>query len=122
MSKTNTIKKKAKKFRIGLKQIIIEVLSGLLTTFVLTWLANAGYLPENVALAVNILLVLGNILLIKSMWTWGFFYTIGWLIGSFIFLRLGMLSGTWDIILYIVLPVAALTARFFFAVKKRLAA
>jgi len=117
----NTLKKKVNKFKFGFKQIIIEVLTGLLTTFVLAWLTNQGYLPDTVTRVINIILIIMNILLIKSMLSWGVFYTIGWLIGSVIFFEIGLL-GTWDIILYIVLPVAVLIVRLFIAVKRSVAA
>jgi hypothetical protein len=51
---------------------------------------------------------------------WGIFYMIGWLIGSFIFLILGLLE-TWDIVLYIILPVVIIAGRIMMAVKKVMA-
>jgi len=62
-----------------------------------------------------------NILLIKSMLSWGVFYTIGWLIGSVVFFEVGLL-GTWDIILYIVLPVAVLIVRLVIGIRRSLTA
>lgn len=112
--------KKLKKFKVGLKQIIIEVCTGLVTTLVLNWLSNADILPENFTLYFNIFLIIGNILLAKSMLSWGIFYTIGWLIGSFIFFEFGLL-GTGDFILYIVLPIIVIIARFTLALRKHLA-
>jgi|WetSurMetagenome_2_1015567.scaffolds.fasta_scaffold587685_2 hypothetical protein len=111
--------KKVKKFKIGLKQIIIEVVTGLLTTVGLQLLTNSGILPSNIVTIVNILLVVLNILLIKAMWSWGLFYTVGWLIGSFVFFKTG-LFGTWDFILYIVLPLAVIVIRAIMAVKRSL--
>jgi hypothetical protein len=111
--------KSLKKFKLGFKQIIVEMFTGLLTSLILSLLSKAGWLPDNIRLYVNIFLILGNLILIKSMLTWGFFYTIGWLIGSFFFFGIGLLSpGVWDIILYILLPVAVLLARLVFAVKR----
>ncbi len=115
------MKRRVKKFKIGLKQIIIEVLSGLLTTFILTFLTNQGWLPYYVRLGINIFLIIGNILLIRKMWTWGLFYTVGWVIGSFIFFELGMF-GIWEFILYIALPLLALLARGVVAIKRAVTA
>jgi hypothetical protein len=112
--------KKAKKFKFGLKQIILEVVTGLLTTLVLRILANQGWLPDKVLLCINIILIIGNILLIKKIWSWGVFYTIGWLIGSFIFFEIGLFE-TWDIILYLILPIAALIIRVTLALKRSIA-
>ena len=112
--------KKIKKFKFGLKQIIVEVATGLLTTFILTILANQGWLPDKVILIINILLIIMNILLIRKMWSWGVFYTVGWLIGSFVFFKIGLFS-TWQIILYLVLPIMALVIRIVSALKRSLA-
>jgi hypothetical protein len=114
---TNPIKKKINKIKFGIRQIVIEVLSGILTTFILMWLADQGWLPDNVALIINIILIVMNIVLIKSMLSWGVFYTVGWLIGSFIFLEFGMLQ-TWDILLYIILPIAVIIVRLIIAIKR----
>ena len=111
--------KKVKKFKFGLKQIILEVVTGLLTTLILKIIANQGWLPDKVLLCINIILIIGNILLIKKMWYWGLFYTIGWLIGSFIFFEIGLFE-TWDIILYIILPIAALIIRVTLTFKRRI--
>jgi len=119
--KKKPIKKKINKFKFGLKQIILEVLSGILTTFILMWLSDQGWLPDNAALIINIILIIMNLLLIKSMFSWGIFYTVGWLIGSFIFLEFGML-GTWNMILYIVLPVAVILVRLIIVVKRSVTA
>jgi hypothetical protein len=109
--------KKIKKFKIGLKQIIIEVVTGLLTTLGLQLLTNSGFLPSYIITIINILLIVFNIFLIKAMWSWGLFYTVGWLIGSFIFYKAG-LFGTWDFILYILLPLAVIVVRATVAVKR----
>ena len=104
------MKRKIKKFRFGLKQIIGEVATGLLTTVILTLLSNQGWLPDKVLLVINIILIIGNILLIRQMWSWGVFYTVGWLIGSFLFFKIGLFN-TWQIILYLALPIFALIQR-----------
>jgi hypothetical protein len=109
--------KKVKKFKIGLKQIFIEVVTGLLTTVGLQILTNSGILPSYIVAIVNVFLVVLNIFLIKAMWSWGLFYTVGWLIGSFIFFKTGLFS-TWDFILYIVLPLAVIVIRATLAVKR----
>ena len=116
MKKTKTIKK----FKFGLKQVIVEVATGLLTTVVLTMLANQGWLPDNVLLIINIILIIMNILLIRKMWSWGVFYTVGWLIGSFVFFQIGLFN-TWQIILYLVLPIVALVIRVVSSAKRSLA-
>ena len=101
-------------------QVIVEVATGLLTTLVLTLLSNQGWLPDKVLLIINIILIIMNILLIRKMWSWGVFYTVGWLIGSFVFFKIGLFS-TWQIILYLVLPIAALVLRVVSSVKRSLA-
>ncbi len=115
------MKRRVRKFKIGLKQIIVEILTGLLTTFILAFLTRQGWLPYYVRLGINIFLIIGNILLIRKMWSWGLFYTRGWVIGSVVFFKLGMLN-TWEIVLYIVLPVLALLARTVVTVKRAIAA
>ncbi len=112
--------KTIRKFKVGLKQIIIEVVTGLLTTLALNWLAHMGWLPDKAALVINILLIIMNILLAKSMLSWGIFYTLGWLIGTYIFYQLGLL-GTWDFILYFVLPIVILIFRVAITLKKSFA-
>jgi hypothetical protein len=108
---------KIKKFKVGLKQIIIEVVSGLLTTLILKFLSNSGILPDNVALFINIFLIIGNILLAKSMLSWGMFYTVGWLIGSWVFFEIGLFE-PWDFVLYIVVPIVVIVARVTLVIKK----
>lgn len=112
--------KKAKKFKIGLKQIIVEVITGLLTTVVLQLLSNSEIIPSYITLITNVILIILNVFLIKAMWSWGLFYTIGWLIGSIIFFEIG-LFGTWNFILYIVLPVAVIVARATITIKRSIA-
>lgn len=114
------MKRKIKKFRFGIKQIIGEVATGLLTTLVLTFLSNQGWLPDRVLLIINIILIIGNILLIRQMWSWGVFYTVGWLIGSFLFFKIGLFNA-WQIILYLALPVFALIMRVATSVKRSIA-
>ena len=114
------MKRKIKKFRFGIKQIIGEVATGLLTTLVLTFLSNQGWLPDRVLLIINIILIIGNILLIRRMWSWGVFYTVGWLIGSFLFFKIGLFNA-WQIILYLALPVFALIMRVATSVKRSIA-
>jgi hypothetical protein len=113
--------KSIKRFKIGLKQIIIEMAVGLLTTLILLFFTHFGFFSENVKLFVNIFIIIGNILLIRSMLSWGIFYTLGWLIGSFIFFQFGWVQ-SWEIIVYLVLPVAVLIARLSLVVKKKLEA
>jgi hypothetical protein len=114
------MKRKIKKFRFGLTQIIGEVATGLLTTVILTLLSNQGWLPDKVLLVINIILIIGNILLIRQMWSWGVFYTVGWLIGSFLFFKIGLFN-TWQIILYLALPIFALIMRVATSVKRSIA-
>jgi hypothetical protein len=111
------MKKRVKKFKVGFKQIVVEIVTGLLTTLVLSFLSKAGWLPSNVALVINIILIVMNILLAKSMLSWGLFYTFGWLIGTFIFFEMGML-GPWDFVLYFVLPVVVIVVRVTFVIKR----
>jgi hypothetical protein len=112
--------KKIKKFKVGFKQVIIEVATGLLTTVVLTFLSNQGWLPDKFLLIINIALIILNILLIRKMWSWGIFYTIGWVIGSFVFFQIGLFN-TWQIIIYLVLPLLALFFRVGSSVKRSIA-
>jgi hypothetical protein len=112
--------KPIKKFRFGLKQVFTEVVTGLLTTMILTFLSNQGWLPDNVLLIINIILIVMNLLLIRKMWSWGIFYTVGWLIGSFIFFKIGMFN-TWQIIIYLVLPIVALFFRVVTSLKRSIA-
>jgi hypothetical protein len=121
VKKTNPFKKKVNKFKIGLKQIIVEVCSGILTTFILSWLSDQRWLPDNFAFIINIILIMMNLLLIKSMASWGIFYTVGWLIGSFIFLQFGVLETT-DIIIYIFVPCAIILIRSIIAIKRSVTA
>lgn len=121
MSKTGSfVKKKTRKFKLGLKQIIFEVATGLLTSFILRWLTGQEIIPGNIALIINVILIFGNILLIKSMWSWGIFYTIGWLAGSIIFYELGMLDFL-SVVVYIVIPAAVIVIRLIVAVKRSVA-
>jgi hypothetical protein len=108
-----------KKLKLGLKQIVVEVITGLLTSLVLSTLSDAGWLPEDIRFWVNIFLIIGNLLLLKSMLTWGVFYTLGWLVGSIVFYEIGLLgTGAWEFILYILLPAAVLISRVIFTLRR----
>jgi hypothetical protein len=54
------------------------------------------------------------------MWSWGVFYTVGWLIGSFVFFQIGLFN-TWQVIVYLILPVVALFFRIITSVKHSIA-
>ncbi len=107
------------RFKIGLKQVIIETAVGLLTTLILLGLTRYGIFPTNVQLFINIFIIVGNILLIWSMLSWGIFYTLGWLIGSVIFFQIGLVQ-SWEIIVYLILPGVVLIARVILMLKKKL--
>ncbi len=114
--------KHLKKFKLGFKQIVAEIVTGLLTSLILSLLTNAGWLSGTWQMIVNIILIVMNILLARSMLSWGVFYTVGWLIGSTIFFEIGLFgTGTWDFVLYIVLPVLVLAFRIVMTVKKAIA-
>ncbi len=95
----------------GIKGAVEEIISGIITSLFIDTLAKSSFLPSYALIILNLVVILPIVVLIAEMRSWGIIYTFGWLFGSFIFLKSGLL-GFFDIILYLVLPIAFLIIRF----------
>jgi hypothetical protein len=108
-----------KKFRVGLKQVIIEIILGFLTPVILKLPVYTGLVPKETIIWIDLIIVVLNIIMIFSMRSWGIIYTLGWLLGSFVFMELGLLD-TLSILLYIAAPIALLALRLVLFILKPL--
>ena len=102
-----------KKFKRGIKKAFAEIIGGIIIAPIINAFATTGLLPMNLVVLIN---VIGTIVLILSMRSWGFFFAVGWLAGFYIFFSSGLLQPL-DIFLYIVLPVTFLVVRVCYWIK-----
>lgn len=106
--------KKAKK---GLLEAIIGIIAGILITFIITYLADKGIVPDYTVTAYIVVNTILSVITVNSMRTAGTLYTIGWLIGALIFKD--MLEEL-DLLFNIVAPVCVLIYRFTRKIKRGL--
>jgi hypothetical protein len=106
-----------KKFSVGLIQVIIQIILGFLTPLIIKLPVYTGLVSKDALPWIDLIIVALNIVMIFSMRSWGLIYTLGWLLGSFVFLQLGLLDTT-SILEYIVAPVALLFLRLILFVFK----
>lgn len=99
-----------KKFKRGIKKAFAQIIGGIVIAPILNAFATDGLLPIILVVLINII---GTIVLILSMRSWGFFFALGWLFGFYIVLSSGLLKPL-DIILYIVLPIFFLVVRVYY--------
>lgn len=104
------------KFQMGYKNAIGEIIGGIMTPLIMDAFASTGLLPQYFFILVFLINVIGTFILIFSMESWGFLYTFGWLFGSFIFLKSGLLEPL-EFILYIFLPIIFLGLRAYYWIK-----
>ena len=107
--------KPVKKLGSGLKAAIIGVVFGIILTFLINFMVEVGWLPDFAQPVFSVVSIIGNILTLTKMRSWGIFYTVGWLSGSFLFM--GMMSTT-DLVLNIVVPILIFLIRFVLWVKQ----
>lgn len=101
------------KFKRGIKKAFAEIIGGIVITPIINAFATTGLLPIFLVVLIN---VIGTIVLIFSMRSWGFFFALGWLVGFYIFFSSGLLQPL-DIFLYLVLPVTFLVVRVYYWIK-----
>ena len=106
--------KKAKK---GLLQAVIGIVVGILITFIISYLADKGIVPEYAVTIYTVLNAILSLITINSMRTAGTLYTIGWLVGAFLFKDM---FSPLDLVFNIVAPVCILIYRFTRKVKRGL--
>lgn len=102
------------KFKRGIKKASAQIIGGIVIAPIINAFATDGLLPINLVVLIN---VIGTIVLILSMRSWGFFFAVGWLFGFYIVLSSGLLNSP-DIILYIVIPIFFLVVRVLYYLIK----
>jgi hypothetical protein len=100
-----------KKLKTGIFQAISSTVVGLILTALISYSSKEGWIPSYSLLLFSIFNIMANILTINKMRRWGIFYTLGWLIASFIFNAMGLLESV-DLVFNIVVPFVILFARF----------
>jgi hypothetical protein len=106
-----------KKTKKGLLGAIIGISLGILFTYIISYLAGKGIIPDyyvTIYMVVNVVL---SLITINSMRTAGTLYTVGWLLGALIFKD--FLSEL-DLLLNIAAPSCVLIYRFTKKAKKKL--
>jgi hypothetical protein len=97
-----------KRIKKGFIQAIVSIITGILLTWVITFLVNKTVIPGYSIIIFTTLSLIANIISINKMGRWGLFYTIGWLVGTLLFKE--MLSTT-SFILNVIFPVLILIIR-----------
>jgi hypothetical protein len=111
-------KKTNSSLKSGFLQAIISLAIGIFLTYILGYLVSKEIIPSYSLTVFAIFNLLSNIISVRSMGSWGFFYTIGWLAGSLMFKEIGFLDTT-DFILNIIVPIAILALRLLLWTRKR---
>ncbi|RLI11896.1 hypothetical protein DRO25_01125 [Candidatus Bathyarchaeota archaeon] len=97
-------------FEYGLRRVMGEIVSGIVTSAIVDSFLNAGLLPPAYATLFSVLNMLGTISLILAMPFWGTIYLIGWRFGLWIMLQTGLV-GVGEAIIYFGVPLAVLIVR-----------
>ena len=109
-----------KKIGKGFRAIVLGVIGSLILTAVINLLARNNVIPQDFVTAYGIISLVGSIITVGTMRSWGFSYTAGWFGGSWIFYALGFYSPL-QIALNIVAPVAMTLFRLVWWVKRKVA-
>ncbi len=104
------------KLKSGFIQAIISVIIGFILTAVVQFCAGQGWIPSYSIIILSVFNIMANIYSMRKMRSWGIYYTIGWLAGSFIFKEVGLLE-TADFIFNIIAPIGILFVRLILWIK-----
>jgi hypothetical protein len=96
----------------GLRRAITEVIMGFVTSYIVSALVNSGLILPQYKLLFDLMNILAIISLIYVIPYWGTTYLTGWLIGMMIMIQSGLLDA-WEFVIYLLIGVAALIARFY---------
>jgi NADH:ubiquinone oxidoreductase subunit 6 (subunit J) len=100
------------KARSGISRAAGEVIIGAVTVFLIEAVIKF-LLPPEYLLIYRIVVVIGMVLLIRAMKFWSTRYIVGWLFGMALLFALSgtSLLGTWELLLYLGVPVFVLVKR-----------
>ena len=92
----------------GLGEAATGIIGGIVISAILSGFAQDGLIPSNMVFLFTLAGFLGAIVLMFSFSTSGIVFTIGWIIGA---LLLKDMLTTFNFIVYLVAPIAALAIR-----------
>ncbi len=105
-----------KKFRRGIREIVVGLLGGLLFSAVLSFFTRSGLIPSNLVIWFTVIGLISSLITIFSFQTAGIVFTFGWILGAWLLKNL--MSNT-DFLVYFWAPVATLVFRVFVFIRKR---
>ena len=97
-----------KKFRRGIKEVIVGVIGGILFSVILSFFKESGLIPSHLVIWFTIVGAVGTIITIFSFRTAGIVFTFGWILGAW--LLKGIMSPD-NFLIYFWSPVATLVIR-----------
>jgi hypothetical protein len=97
-------------FEYGLKRVLGEVVSGIVTSVVVDAFLGLGLLPPATALLFGFMNMMSTVILVLAMPFWGTVYVVGWLVGLWIMLQAGLI-GILDAAIYFGVPLVVLILR-----------
>jgi hypothetical protein len=97
-----------KKFRRGIKEVIVGIVGGILFSAVLSFFRDSGLIPSNFVIWFTVIGTLGTIITIFSFRTAGIVFSLGWILGAW--LLKGIMTND-DFLVYFWAPVLTLVIR-----------
>jgi hypothetical protein len=104
-----------KKFRRGIKEVVVGIVTGILFSIILSFFRNNGLIPSNLVIWFTIIGTVGTIITIFSFRTAGVVFTLGWILGAWL---LKEIMTPDDFLLYFWAPVLTLVIRIIVFIMK----
>jgi hypothetical protein len=102
-------------FQRGISEAITGIVGSIIISAILASFKQDGLIPSSMVLWITAAGFLGSLALMFSFMTTGIIFTFGWIIGAFL---LKDALSTFDFVVYLVAPIAALVIRGIVAIKK----
>jgi hypothetical protein len=99
----------------GLIEVMISIIGGIITSVLLQAFKQDNLIPSGYFWLFTIVGFIGSFVLILSYLKAGLSFMVGWIIGALI---LKSILSTFDFIVYVITPIAALVIRGIIAIKK----
>jgi hypothetical protein len=105
-----------KKFRRGIKEAAVGIITGILFSTILSLFKNSGQIPSNLVIWFTVIGAAGTIITIFSFRTAGIVFTLGWILGAWL---LKNILTPDDFLVYFWAPVLTLVIRIVVFIRKK---